>query len=188
MRLEPTVVLDLGANDGLFSVMLASEGVDCVAVDPDEAAIDRLYRFAQRTGCSVRALSLDLDGVSRNGAGIDFDLVLALALVHHLTLAQGLSFQEVARSLARLTTANLIVEFMPNGLGGTPENRRPVPDPLPTWYTLEGFLEALRTSFSSVEVIDYERPSPDSTRVLVMCRGVRPESLGDSTLGQDHSA
>jgi hypothetical protein len=120
----------------------------------------------------MKASVADLGALSKNEVAGRADVVIALALVHHLALAQGMSFQEVVRQLASLTSRDLVVEFMPNGLGGTPQNPRPVPDPLPDWYQLDAFLAALRKSFTTVEVVDYERPDADSIRTLVLCRGV----------------
>ena len=92
--------------------------------------------------------------------------MLALALTHHLSLSQHFPFAHIAENLVGYCTRALIVEYMPNGLGGV----RVKPDPLPEWYTLEKFMEAFRRHFQSVEVVTYpaENASP---RTMVLCDG-----------------
>jgi hypothetical protein len=91
--------------------------------------------------------------------------VLALALSHHLRLAQGYPFLYIAKLFASLTEEVLITEFMPNGLG----IGKPQPDPLPGDYTLDAYLNALRNYFKKVRVIDYDREPTYSPRTLVVC-------------------
>jgi hypothetical protein len=88
-----------------------------------------------------------------------------------LTLASGLTFEQISGRFAQMTRRHLVVEFMPNGLGVS----APVPNPLPRWYTLEGFLDSLRKCFSAVEVIPWnaERAASAGPRVLVHCAGPR---------------
>ena len=84
------------------------------------------------------------------------DMVFALAIVHHLTLGHGLSFDEVTDLLARFTKCCLVVEFVAT------DDKLLVEDPgfFPSfchnrssfdWYTLEGFISSLSQSFKVTE-------------------------------------
>lgn len=170
---RPRRAIDLASNAGFYTFFAARLGAESLGVDFDEAAVERLYQFARShsaDGIKVSCACYDVTRLVYPRAATErkADLVLALALTHHLILGQGCSLSHVANVLANYSTDALLVEFMPNGLGGT----KPQPDPLPAFYTLDGFLTALQTRFASVEVVaDNKVPS---WRVLILCRGVRP--------------
>lgn len=116
--------LDLGANDGYFSQILAERSeVRVVAVDGDPACIGRLYKNAGDAG-SILPLCIDLLHPSpaigfRNRERAAYherfcaELVVALALVHHLVLSGNVPLADVPDFLADLTTDALIIEFVP---------------------------------------------------------------------------
>lgn len=104
---QPHVVLDLGANDGAYSLLAAEHADYVVAVDGDEAVVDRLYRRLRADGReNVLPLVMDLVDPSgglgwRNRERAPFadrvrpDLVLALALVHHLAIGANVPLPQV---------------------------------------------------------------------------------------------
>jgi hypothetical protein len=115
---------DLGANTGAFSRIAAELGLSTIAFDFDAACIDRIYREARDRGeARLRPLVLDLFNPSpgsgwwnRERASIfdrgSPDVVMALALIHHLAFTgnQPLENQaEFFRSLAPW----LVIEFIP---------------------------------------------------------------------------
>jgi len=117
------LVLDLGANDGVYS-SLASEQADyVVAVDGDEMVIDRLYRRL-RAERNENVLPLVMNLVDPSG-GVGWrnreraafadrvrpDVTLALALVHHLAIAANVPLSEVV-SWLRSFGGRLVVEFV----------------------------------------------------------------------------
>ncbi|MEO5588167.1 MAG: class I SAM-dependent methyltransferase [Gemmatimonadaceae bacterium] len=192
---KPSTVLDLGSNTGWFSMLAAGLGSSVVAVDLDEGSIDRLFIEARRDGLEILplvanltkplpaleprvypnepSLSLIGDGqplVSSPRDRLQCEMVLALAIVHHLTLGQGLTFAEVATILAGLSTKYLCVEFV--GMDdamvvGDPAffpAHHAAPDAF-GWYDAEGFVAALREHFSNIEVV----PSFPDTRQLLIC-------------------
>ena len=121
--LAPALVLDLGANDGLFSLLAAEHGATrVVAVDFDHLVVDRLYRHLRDIG-ETRILPLVLDLVNPSpGAGwrsrerrsfvdrVRPDLVLCLAVVHHLALTNTIPLDEIVDFLSEFGSA-LVVEF-----------------------------------------------------------------------------
>ena len=164
--------VDIGCNDGIFSLLCAREGMRGLGIDLDEDSINKMYAFAKDHPAPDLAISyggfMDVEG--------RHPLVLVLALVHHLVLSQKLTFAQIAAKLATLSSAHVITEFMPDGLGGTPMNPRPHPDPLPDGYTLEEFLKALRGEFGQVQVVNYDRRAPPehlSRRTLIHCSAPR---------------
>lgn len=127
---SPSVVLDLGANDGAYSRIAAEHAEHVVAVDGDEAVIDRLFRQLQAEG-NEQILPLVVNLVDppgglgwRNRERATFadrvqpDLTLALALVHHLALAANVPLPQVIDWLASFgppgndNGALLLVEFV----------------------------------------------------------------------------
>jgi hypothetical protein len=117
------IVLDLGANDGRFSRIALDAGAESViAVDSDDLVIDRLYRQLRRDG-EQRILPLVLD-LSDPSPGLGWrsrerpafvdrvrpDLVLCLAVVHHLALTYTVPLDEIVEFLADFG-APLVVEF-----------------------------------------------------------------------------
>ena len=121
--LRPPLVLDLGANDGRFSMLALEHGAGrAVAVDSDHLVVDRLYRHLRDLG-EKRILPLVMDladpstglgwqGRERPGFTdrVRPDLVLALAVVHHLALTDTVPLEMIVDHLAEFD-APLVVEF-----------------------------------------------------------------------------
>ncbi len=113
--------LDLGCNDGLFSKILAETGTPVIAVDSDWRCIDKLYCDHP---ANILPLCIDLANPTpasgfRNAERASFtdraasDLVIALALVHHLTLRHNIPLPLIADYFSQLVNKYLIIEFVP---------------------------------------------------------------------------
>jgi hypothetical protein len=121
---SPVLIWDLGANTGEFSRLAAEHAGLVVAFDGDPAAVERNYRRVRAEDAgNVLPLLMDLTnptpGVGWRGVERDPwlqrrhpDVVLALALVHHLAIANNLPFAAIAALLAEIAPAAL-VEFVP---------------------------------------------------------------------------
>jgi SAM-dependent methyltransferase len=119
---ERRTVLDLGANDGEYSLLAAEHADHVVAVDGDEKVVDLLYRRLRAAGNEkILPLVMNLADPSgglgwRNRERAPFvdrvrpDVTLALALVHHLTIAANVPLPEVVAWLADLG-GRTVVEF-----------------------------------------------------------------------------
>jgi hypothetical protein len=118
----PTV-LDLGANDGHFSRLAVDAGAaSAIAVDSDHLVVDRLYRQLREQGEKrITPLVIDLADPSpavgwRGRERPSFvdrmrpDLVLCLAVVHHLALTNNVPLDEIVAFLADFDCP-LVVEF-----------------------------------------------------------------------------
>lgn len=123
-RLEPRTVWDLGANTGRFSEMAAAAGARVVAMDADAEAVEAMYRRFPAAGePAVLPLSMDLrnpspalgwahrETLSLRERG-PADLVLALALIHHLVIRGNIPLDQVLGYLASCGDW-LLVEFVP---------------------------------------------------------------------------
>lgn len=115
--------IDVGANEGLFSELLAKNGVQTIAADLDHASINRLYQKTKATRLPITPLLVDFSnpspaiGVNNKERlslldRVETDLVLALAVVHHLAIGKNIPFDSIAQ-LFRQLGRSLVVEFIP---------------------------------------------------------------------------
>ena len=121
-RHENGLVWDLGCNDGTYSRVAAEHAATVVAVDADHATIDGLYRALREEGrtdilplvMSITDPSPDLGwrGLERarpERRGTP-DLVLALALIHHVVITGNVPVRDFLDWLRSLDSA-LVIEF-----------------------------------------------------------------------------
>jgi hypothetical protein len=169
-------VWDLGANTGEFSRLAARLGRSTLALDGDAAAVEQAYRQAKRDGeKAILPLVVDLSSPSpalgwalRERRSIleraNADVVVALALVHHLAIGNNVPLGSIAEFFAALAP-ELIVEFVPKEdamvVGMLARRRDVFPD-----YTIDGFRAAFEPSFT----IATEVPVEDSPRTLFLMR------------------
>ncbi len=123
-RVAPRTVWDLGANTGRFSRLTAEAGAYTLAFDTDPAAVERAYLDAKaRKEARVLPLRMDLMNPSpsvgwrlvERSSFLDRgrpDLVLALALVHHIAISRNVPLEQLAGFFAGLAP-RLIIEFVP---------------------------------------------------------------------------
>lgn len=123
-RVAPTTVWDLGANTGRFSRIAAQTARQTISFDMDEAAVERNYLETvaeKRSGVLPLVLDLSNPSPGIGWAGRERlpllergrpDLVLALALIHHLAIGNNLPFSQIAEYFGRMTD-DLVIEFVP---------------------------------------------------------------------------
>jgi hypothetical protein len=173
---SPRLVWDLGANDGRFSRIAAATGATTVAWDIDAGAVEQCYRAVVRTGDKnlVPAL-LDLTNPSP-ALGWELrerlslferrrpDLVLALALLHHLAIGNNVPLDRCAGFFRRVGD-KLVIEWIPKSDSKVQALLRNRPDIFPD-YTEHGFRTAFARHFPLVE----RHPLAGSDRVLYLMR------------------
>ncbi|HTI09665.1 MAG TPA: hypothetical protein VL832_13945 [Puia sp.] len=116
--------LDIGANDGYFSHILG-EAASVLAIDADAFCMNTLYRgLREKNILNIQPLCVDIVNPTpaigfRNRERASFservrvELVVALALVHHLVFGRNLPLTDIPGYFAELTTGYLLVEFVP---------------------------------------------------------------------------
>ncbi|MGQ3050320.1 MAG: class I SAM-dependent methyltransferase [Roseateles sp.] len=119
-------VLDIGANSGEFSLIAARAGSQVLALDDDVNALHDLHIQARRLNVPVQCLHANFAqptpatgwrlaetlGLPQRFAG-RFDLVLALAVIHHLTVTERLPTTQLFEVLADCCRDTLLLEFVP---------------------------------------------------------------------------
>ena len=167
---------DLGANTGAYSRVAREAVPHVVAFDIDPAAVERHYRAVRASGqTGMLPLHLDLADPSpaqgwahRERMSLEergpADVLLALALLHHLAIGRNLPLGQIAHFLARLGRA-LVIEFVPKQDVQVQRLLRTRPDIFPS-YTREGF-EAAFAPWFRIEAV---KPITDSERLLYFMR------------------
>jgi ribosomal protein L11 methylase PrmA len=117
----PATVWDIGCNTGRFSRIAAEQAGQVLAMDLDHAAVERLYRAADRPA-NVLPLVQNLADPSpdwgwRNRERTSLpnrsqpDLVLCLALIHHVVISANIPLAEFVDWLASLAPS-LVIEYV----------------------------------------------------------------------------
>jgi hypothetical protein len=176
-RVEPRTVWDLGSNTGVFSRLAARKAELTLAFDLDAAAVERNYLECVRDG-NGRVLPLVLDlanpSPSLGWANLERpsvldrgrpDIVLALALIHHLAIGNNLPLERIARFLHDACPW-LLVEFVPKS-DSQVQRMLASREDIFTDYTQQSFEEAFGRYFSIREV----QPLRDSARSLYLMVG-----------------
>lgn len=123
-QVKPGVCWDLGANTGVFSRLAAEQGILTIALDNDPGAVELNYRQLKvEEQRNLLPLWIDLTNPSpaigwENLERHSFlergpvELVLALALIHHLVIANNVPLPKLAAFFASLGEW-LLIEFVP---------------------------------------------------------------------------
>ncbi len=172
---QPKTVWDIGANNGEFSVLAAEMGAYTVAFDIDPMAVERNYRTKGTEAQNSLMLPLVQDCVNPSPAtgfmGSEreslaergpADVVMALAVVHHLAIGRNLPLERIAAFLASVGK-QVIIEFVPKEDSKVQillASRRDIF----TDYTVESFEAAMGKYFKQIE----KRPIQGTKRTLYL--------------------
>jgi SAM-dependent methyltransferase len=123
-QLSPAWVVDLGCNTGEFTRLALDAGASVVAVDSDHDSMERIFLShpeSHHLHPVVANLGDLTDGRGWMGAehsGLlhrmsrNTDLLMMLALTHHLFFSEGIPLREIALLARRITKSWLIVELI----------------------------------------------------------------------------
>ncbi len=125
-QVKPEIVWDLGANTGELSMIAASHGAFVVSIEGDPVCTEYLYHRLSEEDKTRRILPLTMD-IANPSPGLGWnnrerpslndrspaDLVLALALIHHLVFSSNIPLSLIAEWFSRITD-HLLVEFVPS--------------------------------------------------------------------------
>jgi 2-polyprenyl-3-methyl-5-hydroxy-6-metoxy-1,4-benzoquinol methylase len=125
-ELRPTTVLDVGANTGEFSAIAAACGADVVALERDADAADRIAQMGAAKGLKIQTIHADLarptpavgwENRESNALlprlGGQFQMVMLLAVIHHLLLLEQIPLRAIVELCHRLTQRFVVVEWVP---------------------------------------------------------------------------
>ncbi len=175
-KAAPKTLWDLGANNGLFSREGSKQGVFTVASDIDPVAVEKNYLAIKQTGeKNILPLVLDLtnpsaaigwanrerDAFFQRGPA---DLVMALALIHHLAISNNVPLGSVAEMLAGIGKW-AIVEFVPKSDSQVKRLLATRKD-IFAQYSEDGFEDA----FGDLFKIEQKERVPGSDRTLYLLR------------------
>lgn len=172
---KPEIVWDMGANTGFFSKICAKYAQQVIAFDIDYAAIEKGYRHLVKKEKMENILPLFSDLTNpvppigwENKERMSLfergpvDLVMGLALIHHLAISHNLPFSYISSCFARLG-AYVIIEFVDKKDSQVQillQNRKDIfPD-----YTKEQFEKAFQKDFKIIKSV----PIRDSKRTLYL--------------------
>ncbi len=175
-QINPRRVWDLGANQGVFSRLASGRGIEIIALDSDPAAVEKNYLTClAKQETALLPLWLDLTNPS-SGIGWEnrerlsligrgpADLVLALALIHHLAISNNLPLRKIAEFLSRIGPS-LILEFVPKN-DSQVQKLLATRDDIFSEYTQE----ALEAEFGQYFTILASRPLGGSERTLYLMK------------------
>jgi hypothetical protein len=175
-QVNPDSVWDLGGNTGEFSRCASELAIPTISFDIDPGAVQQNYDIVKtKKEKHMLPLVLDLTNPSpaigwHNQERDSFkdrgpaDLVMALALIHHMAIANNVPLREVARSFAEFGE-HLIIEFVPKQDSQVERLLSSRLDIFPD-YTLEGFRQAFSEYYSILE----EQPVQGSERTMFLMR------------------
>jgi hypothetical protein len=176
-RANPETAWDLGANIGIFSRIASSKGILTNSLDNDPLAVEKNYlECVARRESNILPLVIDVGNPSP-GIGWDnrermslaergpVDAVLALAIVHHLTISNNVPFGKIASYLGTICNW-LIIEFVPQSDSQVQRLLSTREDLFPD-YTQQVF----EREFGKLFIIESCIRIKDSERTLYLMRG-----------------
>ncbi len=121
---KPRTLWDLGSNTGAFSKIAAEKNIKVICFDSDPMTINKIYIDCKARG-EENILPLVLDLVIPSCAAgwmlserasflerSSADMVMALALIHHLAIANNIPLSSLAEFFSKITP-KIIIEFVP---------------------------------------------------------------------------
>lgn len=175
-RIPGKTALDIGANTGIFSTLCISQGFYTIAIDNDPYCIEALHSSVPTANSSTLlplcvdvahpSPSLGWANKERNSfiARGPFDVLLGLAVIHHLRITNGIPFSKQAETFSTLCKY-CIIEYIPKDDVRVQEmllNR----DDVYTDYSENAFISVFKKFFT----IQQRVPIPASQRVLYIMK------------------
>jgi hypothetical protein len=172
---QPKIVWDIGGNTGVFSQLAADQGAFTISSDIDPQAIEKLYQELKGLPSAPRIFPLLCD-ITNPPPAIGWrnherprlierlrpNLIMALALVHHLSISRNLPFEQIAEFFAT-QASSLIIEFIPKSDSQVQRlltSRADIFDR----YTQQEFERVFGNYFNIIS----QHPIPDSQRTLYL--------------------
>ena len=174
---EWDLVWDVGANNGRYSRIAAEGAKIVVALDADQGPVELLYRDLRGEGdTKILTLTMNLADPSPGlgWRGLERrtlaergtpDLVLALAVIHHVVISANVPVKEFVDWLASLRSS-LVIEFPTREDPMVQQLLAPKRDGLHPDYELDFFERVLNEAFQ----VERSERLASGTRVLYYAR------------------
>lgn len=172
---KPNITVDLGANTGKFSLIASPFSKHVYAVESDIYCVEEIYQETKQIkDNNITTIVADIVDPSP-GLGwaneekspllqrINGDMLMALAVIHHLCLTRNIPLEFVAKLFAGITSRYAIVEFVPKSDNKSKlllENKGDIFE----YYTEEHFITCFEQYFKLAAIHTCE----DSVRKLFL--------------------
>jgi hypothetical protein len=154
-------ITQLAGNCGLLAYLILNESdvEKIICIDYNEWAINKMYNFFLNTPYSEKLSPvlmnfmkpIELSNGGRPPVRFNSEAVFALAVTHHLILANKYKIDLIFEKISEYTSKYVFVEFMPLGLcddGSEPS--------VPGWYSEEWFALNFQNYFRVIDIAEME--------------------------------
>ena len=178
-NIKPKKVWDFGANTGIFSRLFSDCAEEILALDIDPLAIEMNYNYSiKHKEMNLLPIVFDLSNpspsigwnnqerVNLQTRAKNVDIVMALALIHHLRITYNIPFPKIAEYFSEFASY-IIIEFIDKDDSQIQKmllNRRDVFDD----YNVENF----EKEFSKKYEIIKKNPINNTRRILYLMRKI----------------
>jgi predicted RNA methylase len=171
-------IWDLGSNNGHYSRIAAQTGAQVTCFDIDPIAVETHYLEQKKNHLkNLLPLLLDLTnpssslgwaqnerfGLKERGSA---DLIMALALIHHLAISHNIPLASIAEYFSKLGTY-LIIEFVPKEDSQVQHLLSSRPDIFPGYH-----VEQFKKVFSRYYTLVAESPIAETYRTLFLMKRI----------------
>lgn len=152
-------VLELAGNSGLLSFLIKERlNIPTIILsDYDETALEQAYIKQEERNTDINFVLLNFMLAINNedtAKRLSSDIVLALAVTHHLTLGSNFLLSSILERIKLYCKKYVITEFMPMGLYSAENNIIPS---VPEWYTEEWFRSEFEKHFEIQHIEQLEK-------------------------------
>ena len=169
--IQPKTVLDLGCNRGRYSLLAARKGARVISMDASESCVEALYHTAREGDYAITpVVGNALNPTPAFGflarqfpsmiSRFKSEVVLCLALMHHLHINGRQSMDRIARLMDALSERAVIFEYV----DPEDDNVSLLDHGRSIDYNLQSVSEAL-SHFFKLTVFDSDR----ETRKIILC-------------------
>lgn len=171
-------IWDLGGNNGYYSRVASQSGAKVVCFDLDPLAVEANYQTEKKTKSGLilpllqdltnPSYSLGWGQVERCGLRErgPVDLIMALALIHHLALSNNVPLKQIASYFSSLGTY-LIIEFVPK-IDSQVKRLLLSREDIFHEYDIEHFKEVFSTYFTILEEVSLS----DTCRTIFLMKKI----------------
>lgn len=175
-RVHPKTLWDFGANNGLFTRLASSKGIESVAFDIDPIACEKNYNMIKKN--SEKFLLPVLFDLTNPSPAIGWankertqishrqkpDLIMGLALIHHIAISNNVPLESIAKYFSALSEY-MILEFVPKEDSQVQKLLATREDIFPD-YHVEGFERAFSKYYNIIE----KQAVVNSKRILYLLK------------------